>query len=328
MNNKPVIIVSGEPYSVFLEIFFKILKSNFLSNYKKPLILIASKNLVEMQMKKMNFSFKINLIKPNQISKIKLNNTQINLIDVKLNFKKPFGKISTKSSKYINKCFDIGIKIMRNKKGFALINGPISKKHFLKNKFVGVTEYLAYKTKKINNEVMLIYNKSLSVSPITTHIPLKKVHKKISTSVIVYKIKTINQFYKNKFNKIPRFAVTGLNPHCETSFNNSEENKIIKPAIKIAQKKSLKVKGPFAADTLFIKENLKKFDVIIGMYHDQILTPLKTLFGFNAINLTLGLPFIRISPDHGPNNQMLGQKKSNPTSLKESLIFLKKINEN
>ena len=328
MNNKPVIIVSGEPYSIFLEIFFKILKSNFLSNYKKPLILIASKNLVEMQMKKMNFSFKINLIKPNQISQIKLNNAQINLIDVKLNFKKPFGKISTKSSKYINKCFDIGIKIMRNKKGFALINGPISKKHFLKNKFVGVTEYLAYKTKKINNEVMLIYNKSLSVSPITTHIPLKKVHKKISTSVIVYKIKTINQFYKNKFNKIPRFAVTGLNPHCETSFNNSEENKIIKPAIKIAQKKSLKVKGPFAADTLFIKENLKKFDVIIGMYHDQILTPLKTLFGFNAINLTLGLPFIRISPDHGPNNQMLGQKKSNPTSLKESLIFLKKINEN
>ena len=79
---------------------------------------------------------------------------------------------------------------------------------------------------------------------------------------------------------------------------------------------------------MFIKENLKKFDVVIGMYHDQILTPLKTLFGFNAINLTLGLPFIRISPDHGPNNQMLGQKKSNPTSLKESLIFLKKINEN
>ena len=89
----------------------------------------------------------------------------------------------------------------------------------------------------------------------------------------------------------------------------------------------MKVKGPFSADTLFIKENLKKFDVVIGMYHDQILTPLKTLFGFNAINLTLGLPFIRISPDHGPNNQMLGKKKSNPASLKESLIFLKKLRD-
>ena len=78
----------------------------------------------------------------------------------------------------------------------------------------------------------------------------------------------------------------------------------------------------------FIKENFKKFDVIIGMYHDQILTPLKTLFGFNAINLTLGLPFIRISPDHGPNNKMLGQKRSDPSSLREALIFLRKINGN
>ena len=328
MINKPIIIVSGEPYSVFLEIFFKILKSNFLSKYKKPLILIASKNLVEMQMKKMNFVFKINLIKQNQISKIQLNNAQINLIDVKLNIKKPFGKISTKSSKYINKCFNIGIKIMNNKNGFALINGPISKKHFLKNKFIGVTEYLAYKTKKVNNEVMLIYNKSLSVSPMTTHIPLKNVHKKISTSMIVYKIKTINQFYKNKFNKIPRFAVTGLNPHCESNFNNSEEDKLIKPAIKIVKKKKLDVSGPFPADTLFIKDNVKKYDVIAGMYHDQVLTPIKTLYNFDAINITLGLPFVRISPDHGPNNQMLGQKKSDPTSFKKALIFLQKINEN
>ena len=91
---------------------------------------------------------------------------------------------------------------------------------------------------------------------------------------------------------------------------------------------NFQVKGPFAADTLFIEKNVKKFDVVIGMYHDQVITPLKTLFNFNAINVTLGLPFIRISPDHGPNNEMLGQKKSSPASLKEALIFLKKINGN
>ena len=328
MKNKPIFIISGEPYSVFLEIFFKIFKSKFFSTYKKPIIIIASKKLVELQMKKMNFSFKINLIKQNQISKIKLYNSKINLIDVKLNITKPFGKISNKSSKYINNCFDMGIKLMKNKKGFALINGPVSKKHFFGNKFPGVTEYLAKKTKRTNKEVMLIYNKHLSVSPITTHIPLKNVYRKISTSKIVYKIKTINQFYKKKLNITPRFAITGLNPHCESNFNNSEEKKIIKPAIKILKKKSLKIEGPYAADTMFINKNLKKFDVIIGMYHDQVLTPLKTLFGFNAINLTLGLPFIRISPDHGPNNQMLGQKKSDISSLKESLIFLKKLNGN
>ncbi len=325
MKYKPIIIVSGEPYSTFLEIFYKIFNSTFYKNYKIPIILIGSKNIIEMQMKKMKYSCKINLIKEDEIKKIKLKNNKINLIDVKLNFKKPFGKITNKSFKYINECFNIGINIMKKKVGFALINGPISKKHFLQGKYNGITEYLSNKTCKKNEEVMLIYNKLLSVCPITTHIPLKNVSKQISSNKILKKIIKIDKFYKNNLKKVPKFAVTGLNPHCESNFKNSEEDKIIKPAIAKAQKKNLKVEGPFSADTLFIKNNLKKFDVVIGMYHDQVITPLKTLYNFNAINITLGLPFIRISPDHGTNNQMLGKKKSNPSSLKEALIFLKKI---
>ena len=328
MKNKPLIIVSGEPYSIFSEIFYKIFKSSFYKKYKIPIILIGSKNILEMQMKKMKYSYKINLIKKNEIKNAKLNNFEINLIDVKLNFKKPFGKITNKSSKYIKECFEIAINIMKKKLGFALINGPVSKTHFLHGKYNGITEYLSHKTYKKNDEVMLIYNKLLSVCPITTHIPLKNVSKRISSNEILKKITTINKFYKTNLKKIPKFAVTGLNPHCESNFKNNEENKIIKPAIKKAQKKNLRVKGPFPADTLFTKNNIKKFDVVIGMYHDQVITPLKTLYNFNAINITLGLPFIRISPDHGTNNQMLGKKKSDPTSLKEALLFLKKINEN
>ena len=328
MKNKPLIIVSGEPYSIFSEIFYKIFKSSFYKKYKIPIILIGSKNIIEMQMKKMKYSYKINLIKKNEIENAKLNNFEINLIDVKLKFKKPFGKITNKSSKYIKECFEIAINIMKKKLGFALINGPVSKTHFLHGKYNGITEYLSHKTYKKNDEVMLIYNKSLSVCPITTHIPLKNVSKRISSNEILKKITTINKFYKTNLKKIPKFAVTGLNPHCESNFKNDEENKIIKPAIKRAQKKKIRVKGPFPADTLFTKNNIKKFDVVIGMYHDQVITPLKTLYNFNAINITLGLPFIRISPDHGTNNQMLGKKKSDPTSLKEALLFLKKINEN
>ena len=328
MNKKPIIVVAGEPYSVFLEIFFKIFKSNFIKKYKRPIILIASKNLVQMQMKKLKYSFKINLLNVNSINYSLIKNKKINLIDVKLSFNKPFGKISKKSSRYIQKSFSIAINIMKEKKGFALINGPISKKYFLKGKFKGITEYLAKKTLKKNNEVMLIYNKNLSVSPVTTHIGLKYVPKNISSQSIIKKIKIINEFYKKKLNKKIKFAVLGLNPHCESNFKKSEEKKIIIPAIKKAKKHNLNVSGPFSADTMFINQNMKKFDVIIGMYHDQVLTPIKTLFGFNAINITLGLPFLRISPDHGPNYQMLGKKKSNPSSLKEALIFLKKINEN
>ena len=175
---------------------------------------------------------------------------------------------------------------------------------------------------------MLIYNKSLSVCPITTHVPLKDVSKMISKKLILKKISTINKFYRNKLKISPKFAVTGLNPHCESNFNNSEEDRIIKPAVKKAINKKIKIDGPLATDTLFIKSNVKKYDVIIGMYHDQVLTPIKTLYNFEAINITLGLPFIRVSPDHGPNNKMLGKKKSDPASFKEALFFLKKINEN
>ena len=328
MKNKPIIIVSGEPYSIFLEIFFKIYKSNFFFKYKIPIVLIASKKIVEMQMKAMNFSFKINQISSKEVFNKYLTNSKINLIDVHLNYKKPFGKISSKSSKYINDCFNIGLKLMKDKKGLGIINGPISKRHFLKNKFPGVTEYLSNKINKSKKEVMLIYNKKLSVSPITTHIPLKHVNRHISINKIVNKITTIDTFYKKKLNKKPSFGIAGLNPHCESNYNDSEEEKIIKPAIRMLKKKHIKIEGPLPADTLFIKKNRIKFDVIVGMYHDQVLTPLKTLFGFNAINLTLGLPFVRVSPDHGPNNQMLGQKKSDISSFKESLIFLKKLNGN
>ena len=126
------------------------------------------------------------------------------------------------------------------------------------------------------------------------------------------------------FKKDPVIAITGLNPHCESNYKSSEEDQIIKPAIKNLISKKCKITGPYPADTIFMKEYSKKFDVIIGMYHDQVLIPIKTLFGFDAINITLGLPFIRISPDHGPNSIMLGKNLSNPKSLLKALIFLDK----
>ena len=84
------------------------------------------------------------------------------------------------------------------------------------------------------------------------------------------------------------------------------------------------MKGPFSADTIFLKKNRSEYDVIVGMYHDQVLTPIKTLYEYSAINITLGLPFIRISPDHGPNEKMVGKNLSNPLSLIEAITFLDK----
>ena len=319
MNYSPILIVSGEPNSVFLELFFKVLKKDKI---KSPIILISSKKLLTLQMQKLEFKKKIKLLQISKLKSYKLDNKTINLIDVKYNPDKAFEKISKKSNIFIKNSFDLAFQIIKKNNIHKFINGPISKKQFLKNKFLGITEYISEKF-QANNTCMLIYNDTLSVCPITTHLPLKLVSKKINKKIISKNISLVNNFYEKKFNIKPRIAILGLNPHCESVHKYNEDEKIIKPTIQYL-KNRYNVSGPYPADTIFLKNNRKKFDVIIGMYHDQVLTPLKTLFEYDAINITLGLPFIRVSPDHGPNETMLGKNLSNPLSLSRAIKFLDK----
>ena len=172
---------------------------------------------------------------------------------------------------------------------------------------------------------MLIYNKKLAVSPITTHIPVHRISSLLNKKKLINNVKTIVKFYKKNLNKKVKIGITGLNPHCYSSCKNTEENLIIKPAIKFLKKKKINVFGPLSADTTFIKKNLKRFDVIIGMYHDQVLTAIKTLFEQETINITLGIPFIRISPDHGVGSDIVGKNQADPTSLIECLQFFKNL---
>ena len=319
MNYSPILLVNGEPNSVFLEIFFKSLKSQKI---KSPLILISSKNILTKQMRKLKFQKKIKLLNHKNFHLQKLDNKTINLIDIKFNQKKAFEKISKKSNKFIEKSFQIAFEIIKKRKINKLINGPVSKKHFLGGKYLGITEYISQKYKK-KQTCMLIYNRELSVSPVTTHLPLKLVTKNINRKLISEKINLINNFYKKNLGFFPKFAVLGLNPHCESTHKFNEDEKIIKPLINNLKKK-YKISGPISADTIFIKNIRNKFDVILGMYHDQVLAPMKTIYEYDAINITLGLPFIRISPDHGPNEKMLGKNISNPLSLIRAIKFLDK----
>jgi len=320
MNYKPILIVHGEPNSIFLEIFFKSLK---YKKFKNPLILICSHKILKFQMKKLRFKMDIKKINPLLLNEIKIDNKTINIIDINYNQNINFQKISSKSNDYINECFKISLKILKSGITNKLINGPVSKNSFLNKKFLGITEYLAKKTKASRNS-MLIYNKRLSVCPITTHLPLKFVAKNINKKKIIEKIISIDDFYKKNLGIKPKIAVLGLNPHCETIDKFNEDEKILRPAIKYLSSKKISVKGPYSADTAFLKKNRKNFDVIVGMYHDQVLTPIKTIFEYDAINITLGLPFMRVSPDHGPNQKMLGQNKSNPLSLVRAIEFLEK----
>ena len=320
MKYKPIILIAGEPNSIFFEILFKVFKTK---RFKSPLILIASYRILSLQMKKLNFKKKIKFLSLKEINNYKLNNNLINLINVDYNQKKAFEKISNKSNNYIKRCFEIAIILIKSDFTNKIINGPISKKKFLKKKFLGITEFFAKKFKK--KTAMLIYNKDLSVCPTTTHLPLKKVTKTINKKLIKEKVLLIDDFYKTYIGYKPKIGVTGLNPHCESISKFNEDEKIIKPVIKNLNNRKFKISGPYAADTIFLKKNRRKFDVILGMYHDQVLTPIKTLYEYDAINITLGLPFLRISPDHGPNEKMIGKNLSSPLSLYNAISFLEKI---
>ena len=310
-NYNPILIVSGEPRGIFLEIFFK----TFNKKIKSPLVLIVNKKILKRQMKLLKFNFQLNEIQKKEVLKKKFKKNKINFINVNL---------QDNINQYIEKSFLIALDILKQRPKYNLINGPIIKEEFLKGKYPGITEYLGAKLNIEKKASMLIYSKKLSVSPITTHIPLKSVHKNLNKNKIKNHIRILNNFYIKILKKKPKIAVTGLNPHCESNFKDSEEKKIIIPVIKNLKKEKINLDGPFPADTIFLKQNYSKFDVIVGMYHDQVLAPIKSLFEFNAINITMGLPFLRISPDHGPNSKMYGKNRSDPNSLIEAIKFLDK----
>ena len=307
MNSNPILIIPGEPKSIFFEIFFKSIR---LSKIKSPLILICDKRLLYQEIKRFNFKYRIEELDRNIINKKRIKKKKIYLIDIS----------NKKSQIYIQKCFECAFSLLKKGLTNKMINGPINKAKTLSKRFLGVTEYVSHSFNQ-KKFAMLIYNKKLSVCPVTTHLPVSQIAKKINRKLIKEKIIIINDFYKKFLGFKPKIAVTGLNPHCESVLKFNEDEKIILSTIK-SLKKRFNVKGPFPADTIFLKDNRVKFDVIVGMYHDQVLGPIKTLLEYDAINITLGLPFLRVTPDHGPNEKMIGKNKSNPISLIKALNFL------
>ena len=315
-----IIIFSGDPVSINSEIIFKSWKK-IKKSLRKRIYFLTNFNLIDAQFKKLKY--KLNIKKVENINESP-NESSLKILNIDLKFQNPFKISSKESSKFVIKSLDVGhrLALQKNVKGF--INFPINKK-LLKKDNIGVTEFLAKKCKiKNNSEVMLISNNNLKVSPITTHIDIKKVSRKINSKLIINKVKKIDSWFKFNFNKKPKIGILGLNPHNAELRKNSEEKTKIVPAIKKLKKLKIKIDGPLSADTVFMK-NYKNYDVIVGMYHDQILGPFKSIFKFKAINITLGLKYIRISPDHGTAIDLIGKNKANIESFLECINVLDKL---
>ena len=318
MNNL-IAIIAGEPNSINSEIIAKA----WLERKFKNIFIIGNYSILKRQILKLGI--KIQVVKINKLEDFK-RQKKLFILDVPLKFKSIFNVNSLEIKTYIFKSFDVAHNLAVNKKIIGFINAPIDKKSF-DNRYLGVTEYLSEKNKCKNKEVMMIHNKKLSVVPLTTHVEIKNVTNKINLDLIKSKIITLNKYYLKLFKKRPKIVLLGLNPHNSENKVQSIENKIIKPAITQLKRLKISIEGPFPADTAFNKRNVISYDVVVGMYHDQVLGPFKALYGFDAINLTLGLKYLRVSPDHGIALDIVGLNKADPKSLINAINFLNTVND-
>ena len=190
--------------------------------------------------------------------------------------------------------------------------------------FTGHTEYLAQQA-GVEKVVMMLVSSSLRVALATTHLPLKEVSDAITVPSLKKTISILHDCLKSQYGILePKIAVCGLNPHSgEDGHLGREEIDVITPVIDFFQEQGLEVSGPWPADTIFVKDKVEKFDVVVAMYHDQGLPVLKHLGFASAVNITLGLPYIRTSVDHGTAIDLAGTGKANIGSLESALQMAK-----
>lgn len=325
MKNKPIIITPGEPAGIGPDIVIQIAQKKILY----PIVVCCSAKLLIDRAKQINLPLKLIEYNANNIKLQKKG--QINILPIETIKPVTPGVLCKENSFYVLQTLTRACNGCMNKEFSALITGPINKGiiNDYGIKFTGHTEFLLEKS-YCKNVVMMMISKTMKVALVTTHIPLKNVSleitkKKLYDTIIILNNSLINKFGINN----PHILVCGLNPHAgENNYIGLEENEIIIPVLQHLKKKRINLTGPLSADTLFQKKYLNQADAILAMYHDQGLPVLKYHSFGKAVNITLGLPFIRTSVDHGTALEISG-KKSDFGSLKEAIkLTIKMINFN
>ncbi len=228
-----------------------------------------------------------------------------------------FGRCLPAHAEMQLRALDRAVERLREQPG-ALVTGPVQKSALaqVQANFRGHTEYLAHQA-GVSRVVMLLACPTLRVALVTTHLPLREVPDALSTDDIAACIRILDQDLRQRFHlEAPRIACCGLNPHAgENGLLGHEETEIIAPALERARASGIEVSGPWPADTIFTPRRLAAYDAVLAMYHDQGLPTLKYAGFGNAVNVTLGLPFIRTSVDHGTGLDIAGQGVADAGSL-------------
>jgi len=319
-----VVFTCGDVNGIGPEIAVKAFSKIFSKKNNNHILFVCPYNVFHHYYKITKATFKYQIS-----SKESFSSSQLNLVPLP-NTKIKFGYPTKTSGKIAFDSIIKSLNLIDNNLADVLVTAPISKEalSLAKINFSGHTELLAQHEHN-NNYMMLFLSEKVNAGLLTIHFPISKIPKLIKKEKILKAIALIDITAKKDLgiNK-PKIAVLGLNPHAgENGLIGNEEEKIIKPAIKLLQKR-FNVSGPFVPDAFWGNKTYKKFDMILGMYHDQILIPFKLLNFNSGVNFTAGLRLIRTSPDHGTAYDIAGKNKADESSILQSYKYAIKIFQN
>ncbi len=314
-------ISHGDINGIGYEIIFKALNDTRMLDMCTPVIYGSSK-VAAYHRKTLNISnFSLNNIKVADDAHAKRVNI-INCVDD--NVRVELGKETKMGGEAAYAALSAAVEDLKNKKIDVLVTAPIHKKNIQSESFnfPGHTEYLQTEFNS-RDSLMFLISDVLKVGVVTGHIPLSEVSKAITKEKILTKLKIMNKSLKEDFTiRKPKIAVLGLNPHSgDNGLIGKEEQEVIIPALEEAKQKNIVALGPYAADGFFGSNNLSKFDAVLAMYHDQGLTPFKTIAFSSGVNFTAGLPIIRTSPDHGTAFEIAGQGVADEESFRQAVYL-------
>ena len=313
---KTIIYSPGDPAGIGPDLFLSLLNEDFFRFIKANVVCIGDQKLFASRAKELGYSFEISTF--TDINDV---NEKVGCLEIMKCPDISSGRLNSTNSEYVIKNLDFGIDVCMKSKGLGLVTGPISKENIVEGgySFSGHTERIMEKTNS-DDVLMLLASERLKVALATTHMPLNKVSESITTDLIINKVKILNQELKSKFNiEKPKISLLGLNPHAgEGGKLGKEEIEIIIPAVKELIASNIDVSMPLSADTAFNKNLLDETDAYFAMYHDQGLPVLKALSFGDSINITLGVPIVRTSVDHGVALDIAGKGIANNSSLKNA----------
>lgn len=314
-----LLITPGEPAGIGADITL----ITALRDIDAELLVIADPDLLEERARQLNIDVKLSVVSTIEKTVGKHRAGQLNIMPVKMNVSCQAGKMDSRNSQYVLDCLALAATHCLDNNSSAMVTGPVHKGiiNDAGIPFTGHTEYLADISH--SSPVMMLATEQLRVALATTHLALREVSDAITYESLEHTIHTLHDFLKQRCAiEQPRLLVCGLNPHAgEDGHLGMEEIEIITPAIESARQSGIEILGPLPADTAFTKKYLEKADAILAMYHDQGLPVLKHSGFGKAVNITLGLPFIRTSVDHGTALELAGTGKADASSMLAAINF-------